>query len=405
MLTFLPQGSPGRDGVPGIRGDKGDRGFTGSRGLKGEQGVKGACGLDGEKGEKGEAGAPGRPGLAGRKGDMGEPGMPGQSGPPGKEGLIGPKGDRGFDGQSGPKGDQGEKGERGPPGIGGLPGPRGNDGASGPPGPPGSVGPKGSEGLQGQKGERGPPGESVVGASGAPGVPGERGEQGRPGPAGPRGEKGAAALTEDDIRSFVRQEMSQHCACQGQFLASGSRPLPSYAADAASHQRHPVPVLRLSHAEEEGEDSWTRGRVWMGHRHHRVLLHVGYMHGHLCTHGRPGAGVGQHEPGTAHPVADRVPPEDDEYEDAEYSVEEDYQGPEAPWDGDDPCSLPLDEGSCTAYTLRWYHRAVAGGTEACHPFVYGGCGGNANRFGTREACERRCLPRVVQSQGTGALQS
>lgn len=67
----------------------------------------------------------------------------------------------------------------------------------------------------------------------------------------------------------------------------------------------------------------------------------------------------------------------------------------------DPCSLPLDEGSCTAYTLRWYHRAVAGSTEACHPFVYGGCGGNANRFGTREACERRCSPRAVQSQGTG----
>ena len=67
----------------------------------------------------------------------------------------------------------------------------------------------------------------------------------------------------------------------------------------------------------------------------------------------------------------------------------------------DPCLLPLDEGSCTAYTLRWYHRAVAGGTDACHPFVYGGCGGNANRFGTREACERRCMPRVVQSQGTG----
>lgn len=66
----------------------------------------------------------------------------------------------------------------------------------------------------------------------------------------------------------------------------------------------------------------------------------------------------------------------------------------------DPCSLPLDEGSCTAYTLRWYHRAVPGGT-ACHPFVYGGCGGNANRFGTREACERRCPPQVVHSQKTG----
>ncbi|TEA23988.1 hypothetical protein DBR06_SOUSAS21910072, partial [Sousa chinensis] len=347
-------GSRGKDGAPGVRGDKGDVGFMGPRGLKGEQGAKGACGLDGEKGDKGEAGPPGRPGLAGRKGELGEPGVPGQSGAPGKEGLIGPKGDRGFDGQPGPKGDQGEKGERGPPGTGGFPGPRGSDGSSGPPGPPGSIGPKGPEGLQGQKGERGPPGESVVGAPGVPGTPGERGEQGRPGPVGPRGEKGEAALTEDDIRGLVRQEMIQHCACQGQFITSGSRPLPSYAADTAGPQLHAVPILRVSHAEEEGQ----------------------------------------------------VPPEDDEYEYSEYSVEE-YQDPEAPWDGDapDPCSLPLDEGSCTAYTLRWYHRAVAGGTEACHPFVYGGCGGNANRFGTREACERRCPPRVAQSQGTGAAGS
>ncbi|XP_005075021.1 collagen alpha-1(VII) chain [Mesocricetus auratus] len=354
-------GTPGKDGAPGFRGDKGDIGFMGPRGLKGERGMKGACGLDGEKGDKGEAGFPGRPGLAGRKGDAGEPGMPGQSGSPGKEGLIGPKGDRGFDGQSGPKGDQGEKGERGPPGVGGFPGPRGNDGSSGPPGPPGGVGPKGPEGLQGQKGERGPPGESVVGAPGAPGAPGERGEQGRPGPAGPRGEKGEAALTEDDIRGFVRQEMSQHCACQGQFIASGSRPLPSYAADTAGPQLQHVPVLRVSHVEEEGQ----------------------------------------------------IPPEDDD-DFSEYSVYsvEDYQDPEVPWDGDgaikgwdqrgsDPCSLPLDEGSCTAYTLRWYHRAVPGGT-ACHPFVYGGCGGNANRFGTREACERRCPPQVVHGQRTGA---
>ncbi|KAK1332718.1 hypothetical protein QTO34_007401 [Cnephaeus nilssonii] len=341
-------GSPGKDGAPGLRGEKGEMGFVGPRGLKGERGAKGACGLDGEKGDKGEAGPPGRHGPAGHKGDMGEPGEPGQVGAPGKEGLIGPKGDRGFDGQSGPQGDQGEKGERGPPGIGGPPGPRGSDGASGPPGPPGSVGPKGSEGLQGQKGERGPRGEGVVGAPGAPGAPGERGEQGRPGPAGPRGEKGQAALTEDDIRGFVRQEMSQHCACQGQFLASGSRPLPSYV-DTSGRQR--LPVLQVSHAEEE----------------------------------------------------DRVPPEDDEYE-YEYPVE-DAQDPQAPWDGDgDPCWLPLDEGSCSAYTLRWYHRAAAGGTRACQPFVYGGCGGNANRFGTREACERRCLPHGAQSQGAGALQ-
>uniref|UniRef100_A0A2K6QUP7 Collagen alpha-1(VII) chain n=1 Tax=Rhinopithecus roxellana TaxID=61622 RepID=A0A2K6QUP7_RHIRO len=348
---------------PGGEGDHRVRrlGITSSPAFlpQGERGVKGACGVDGEKGDKVEKLVPqAAPGGHGRTGVklmsfflQGEPGVPGQSGAPGKEGLIGPKGDRGFDGQPGPKGDQGEKGERGTPGIGGFPGPRGSDGSAGSPGPPGSVGPRGPEGLQGQKGERGPPGERVVGAPGAPGAPGERGEQGRPGPAGLRGEKGEAALTEDDIRGFVRQEMSQHCACQGQFIASGSRPaLPitwvlsaGYAADTAGSQLHAVPVLRVSHAEEE----------------------------------------------------ERVPPEDDEYSEySEYSVEE-YQDPEAPWDSDDPCSLPLDEGSCTAYTLRWYHRAVPGGTEACHPFVYGGCGGNANRFGTREACERRCPPRVA----------
>lgn len=150
-------------------------------------------------------------------------------------------------------------------------------------------------------------------------------------------------------------------ACQGQFIASGSRPLPGYAADTAGPQLHHVPVLRVSHVEEEGQ----------------------------------------------------VPPEDDD-DFSEYSVYsvEDYQDPEVSWDGDaetkgwdhrgsDLCSLPLDEGSCTAYTLRWYHRAVPGGT-ACHPFVYGGCKGNANRFGTREACERRCPPQGVHRQNTGA---
>ncbi|KAK2091089.1 Collagen alpha-1(VII) chain [Saguinus oedipus] len=262
-------------------------------------------------------------------------------------------GDRGFDGQPGPKGDQGEKGERGPPGIGGFPGPRGNDGSAGPPGPPGNVGPRGPEGLQGQKGERGPPGERVVGAPGAPGAPGERGEQ------------------EDDIRSFVRQEMSQHCG-----------------DTQADEDRHTVfsdvQLSCVGSGMMVGAELVPLGLTWT--RWDMMTLR----------------GIGPPLL-PAHPAlpAERVPPQDDEYSEySEYSVEE-YQDPEAPWDDDDPCSLPLDEGSCTAYTLRWYHRAVPGGTEACHPFVYGGCGGNANRFGTREACERRCPPQVAQNQGTG----
>uniref|UniRef100_A0A8C0HRN6 BPTI/Kunitz inhibitor domain-containing protein n=1 Tax=Buteo japonicus TaxID=224669 RepID=A0A8C0HRN6_9AVES len=42
-----------------------------------------------------------------------------------------------------------------------------------------------------------------------------------------------------------------------------------------------------------------------------------------------------------------------------------------------PCSLPLDEGDCQHYTLRWYYNQRV--TE-CRPFVYSGCRGNLNRF-------------------------
>ncbi|KAM4654580.1 collagen alpha-1(VII) chain [Amazona ochrocephala] len=335
-------GQPGRDGIPGARGDKGDMGPLGMRGPKGDRGMKGACGLDGDKGEKGEPGLPGRSGLPGRKGEPGELGLSGPPGIPGKEGLMGPKGDRGFDGQQGAKGDQGEKGERGAPGVIGGPGPRGSDGAPGPPGPPGSIGPRGPEGMQGQKGERGPPGQSVPGARGVPGIPGERGQQGSPGTQGQRGEKGEPGMTEEEIRAFVRQEMSQHCACGGRFPQRlDSRLFPTQPIPA-------VPVLKLSHTEEEDG------------QHRRVTL---------------GA-------------------DDLEY-DSEYGEEEeeDYDevlemdGSEQPVMGAEPCSLPLDEGGCRRYTLRWYHSQR--GAE-CRPFVYSGCGGNSNRFDSREECELRC---------------
>lgn len=29
--------------------------------------------------------------------------------------------------------------------------------------------------------------------------------------------------------------------------------------------------------------------------------------------------------------------------------------------------------------------------QKCREFLYGGCGGNGNRFDSQEACERRCL--------------
>lgn len=123
-------------------------------------------------------------------------------------------------------------------------------------------------------------------------------------------------------------------------LAPG--PLPSYAADTAGPQRRPVPILRVSHADEEGEDSWTHGecaggaQTWAG----CSRMQGACVDTLVRTRGRPGLpalprGLGLGSTNLARPTlhAGQVPPEDDEYEYSEYSVE-DYQDPEAPWGGD-----------------------------------------------------------------------
>lgn len=56
-------------------------------------------------------------------------------------------------------------------------------------------------------------------------------------------------------------------------------------------------------------------------------------------------------------------------------------------EGGDPCLLPFETGVCKAYYLQYYYNAANG---ACDPFVWGGCGGNANRFMTLEECQTAC---------------
>jgi hypothetical protein len=53
------------------------------------------------------------------------------------------------------------------------------------------------------------------------------------------------------------------------------------------------------------------------------------------------------------------------------------------------CSLASEPGPCKAALPRWSYRPATG---ECERFVYGGCGGNANNFETREACLRSCAP-------------
>nr|VZI38878.1 unnamed protein product [Spirometra erinaceieuropaei] len=51
------------------------------------------------------------------------------------------------------------------------------------------------------------------------------------------------------------------------------------------------------------------------------------------------------------------------------------------------CELPIEAGNCLAYLP---HYAFDRRQRKCVRFIYGGCGGNANRFDTLEGCKRAC---------------
>uniref|UniRef100_A0A915HUH5 BPTI/Kunitz inhibitor domain-containing protein n=1 Tax=Romanomermis culicivorax TaxID=13658 RepID=A0A915HUH5_ROMCU len=51
------------------------------------------------------------------------------------------------------------------------------------------------------------------------------------------------------------------------------------------------------------------------------------------------------------------------------------------------CNLPPLTGRCRASHSKFYYNSSE---RQCLPFVYGGCGGNGNRFNTKEECESAC---------------
>ncbi|XP_070847875.1 uncharacterized protein [Chaetodon trifascialis] len=61
----------------------------------------------------------------------------------------------------------------------------------------------------------------------------------------------------------------------------------------------------------------------------------------------------------------------------------------------DRCLEPMSEGACTEYVLLWYFHPRSG---ECRPFVFGGCGGNGNRFSSRQECQSWC---EVERRGGG----
>ncbi|KAJ8707068.1 hypothetical protein PYW08_011202 [Mythimna loreyi] len=61
---------------------------------------------------------------------------------------------------------------------------------------------------------------------------------------------------------------------------------------------------------------------------------------------------------------------------------------------DHRCTLPLDENrnpgpvDCLAYMPQYGYDSV---TKKCEHFIYGGCGGNDNKFDTKRECEELCV--------------
>ena len=52
------------------------------------------------------------------------------------------------------------------------------------------------------------------------------------------------------------------------------------------------------------------------------------------------------------------------------------------------CMLPLNNGDCKSMLRRWYYNSDRG---LCEVFVYGGCGGNGNRFDSYSECRATCM--------------
>ncbi|XP_047512899.1 papilin-like isoform X1 [Pieris napi] len=62
---------------------------------------------------------------------------------------------------------------------------------------------------------------------------------------------------------------------------------------------------------------------------------------------------------------------------------------------EDECNLSLERGSCAGNFIRWGYDP---NSRRCSQFIWGGCGGNTNRFNSEAACMHRCNP-------PGALQA
>ncbi|XP_051247897.1 collagen alpha-1(VII) chain isoform X3 [Dicentrarchus labrax] len=367
-------GRNGDHGVDGAKGDKGDIGMHGQKGNQGDQGEPGLPGDTGEKGEKGFRGLPGRigsPGLDGEKGDMGFAGTPGI---PGLNGLTGRKGDKGQGGINGADGEPGVKGEKGAAGFPGFPGFKGSAGI---PGRDGDEGPPGLSGLRGDtgpKGERGRRGRSKPCQRGAAGTPGLRGESGTVGIEGGKGEKGEPGLSAEEVKELVTQEVAEKCGLEYKFMVKSVDPDGTTSVTEKKNVSEDV-LVSVNHDV-----------------HEEVIEKEVEEYGDNVGEMTSPAPVIHEEKGI-------LPNRTDSSEGgtAEWGQRKKRRvfGTNTAVPATGRCLESMSEGSCSEYVLLWYFHPRSG---ECRPFVYGGCGGNRNRFSSRRECQNWC---GMESRGRG----
>ena len=51
------------------------------------------------------------------------------------------------------------------------------------------------------------------------------------------------------------------------------------------------------------------------------------------------------------------------------------------------CELGPETGVCEAYIPSYFYNVTS---KKCDMFIYGGCGGNDNRFSTMDQCQKTC---------------
>ncbi|KAG7476571.1 hypothetical protein MATL_G00084400 [Megalops atlanticus] len=62
------------------------------------------------------------------------------------------------------------------------------------------------------------------------------------------------------------------------------------------------------------------------------------------------------------------------------------------------CELPMEQGPCYGRQLLYYYNSQE---KTCRAFLYGGCGGNGNRFEAMEKCQQTCMGKSGRSANSG----